>query len=178
MRSRQGRGHAFGGRPPTVATHAAAARKPTRLRAPRPRPHPKENHDDFFSFTFAAVLRQPHGRQPLGHLHRAGRPRGALPRPLGALVRNAQAAQTRADRRRAHRNGQRRRGPLRGISRTAQPEPRPGQGRRALSPRRDAGRSDGAERLDDCEMRRRQPALLRRQRRHPRRPESAVTERA
>jgi hypothetical protein len=51
---------------------------------------------------------------------------------------------------------------------------RPRQGWRALPPRRDAGRGDGAGGLDEHQERRRQPALRRRQGRHPRRPEEAV----
>ena len=39
--------------------------------------------------------------------------------------------------------------PLRGLSRAAQPDARPRQGRRALPPRRDAGGGDGAGRLDE-----------------------------
>ena len=114
--------------------------------------------------------------EPLAHLSVAGRPRPALPRAAGALVRDAQAPEARADRRRADRDGRRQRRPLRGLSRPAQPVARPGQGRRALPPRRDARGGDGAVGLDDGQVRRGEPALRRRQGRHPRRSEAAVAE--
>ena len=128
--------------------------------------------DPVNSLSFVHPTRQ----QPLGHLPVAGRPRHPLPGPPGALGRDAEAPEARADRRRADRAGQRHGRPLRGLSRAAQPDPRPRQGRRALPPRRDARRGDGAVGLDDGQERRRQPALRRRQGRHPRRPEDAVAE--
>ncbi len=120
------------------------------------------------------LLRQSDREQPVGHLSLAGRPRRAVPRPAGPLGRNLEAPQASADRRRADRDGRRHHRPLRGLPRAAQHEPRPGQGRRALPPRRHARRSDGAVGLDDHQDRGRQPAVRRRQGRHPRRPQEAV----
>jgi hypothetical protein len=131
---------------------------------------PRPQHDP-------ALLRAPDRAIGLDHLPLASRPRAALPGPARALVGDAEAPEARADRGCADRARQRHGDPLRGLPRAAQPEPRPGQGRRALPPRRDARRSDGAERVDDGEMRRGEPALRRCQGRHPRRPEAAVVER-
>ena len=117
------------------------------------------------------------GKQPVGRLPRADRPRHAAPGRPGALGRNAQAAQAHADRRRADRARRRHHRPLRGLPGAAQYVARPGQGRRALPPGRDAVGSDGAVGLDDGQERGGQRALRRRQGRHPGRSEDLVARR-
>ena len=133
------------------AAHAWLGTAAKRARRRRPKPQPYRSRSDppcrrhRRPMSYLSYL-TPTGDQPVAHLPLAGRPRAAVPRPAGALVRDAEAAEARADRRRADRDGRRQRRPLRGLSRPAQPVARPRQGRRALSPRRDARGGDGARR--------------------------------
>ena len=121
-------------------------------------------------------FRFPHAQQSLGHLPVPDRRRRALPGQAGPLGGNAAPPQARADRGHPHRTRQRHHRPLRGLPRPALADPRSRQGRRALPPGRHAGRSDGAVGLDDGQERRGEPALRRRQGRHPPGPQDAVAE--
>ena len=64
------------------------------------------------------------------------------------------------------------------MARPARHEPRAGQGRDPLPPRRDEPRGDGARRRDDGEVRRGRHPLRRRQGRRPGRPDRPVAGRA
>ena len=97
---------------------------------------------------------------------------------LAYWVETLKRPEAHPDRRRADQARRRHGRALRGLSRAAQPVARPGQGRRALPPGRDAGRSDGARRLDDDQERRGQRAVRRRQGRRARRSAQAVDRRS
>lgn len=91
----------------------------------------------------------PLGRQtrPVGRVPATDRPRHPVPRRARLLARVAETTQAHPDRRRADQDGRRHRRPLRGLPGAAQHVARPGQGRRALPPGRDAVRGDGAGRV-------------------------------
>ena len=112
--------------------------------------------------------------RPVGNLSGADRTRDAASRRTGGSGGNIAPPETDFDRRCADRDGRRLDRPFRGLPGPAQPVARAGQGRGALSPRRHAGRSHGAGRLDDDQERGGQSALRRRQGRRAARPEKTV----